>query len=286
MKVPVNRQHKVCVSVICTLYRTPQQLLETAIRSILNQQDVEHELILVVDDDIPEKSLPEPIAKALASHTTIRIIRVGRVGRGKALNVGVTSARHSFVAIQDADDVSHPRRLSYQAGILQQAPNLAACCVSYLHIKQEMMDVTWPVVPSCFPEPEVVNDELPWRNPLIHSGMMFRKAALTRVGGYSETRSSQLDYDVYLRLSSESLYIVKSPLIMVGKRVHSNQYFEQQGVSRIIKSFELQARHIKQLPFQRRLSCLTFALARALWRCMLWLPKRMSIQRVRSGSAN
>src|SRR5262245_51533193 len=94
------------VSVVITTHRSPPSLLDAAVRSVLQQTMDELELVVVVDEELgdPDGSLgPE-----LEVDDRVVVVRPGRVGRARALNLGVERARSDLVAVQDADDESHP----------------------------------------------------------------------------------------------------------------------------------------------------------------------------------
>jgi hypothetical protein len=106
------------VSVVVTAYR-PGDGLITAVRSILAQswRNVE---VVVVDDGSPPEYDPV-LARAVALGDRIRLVRQPENrGTYAARNAGLDAAAGEFVAFQDSDDWSHPRRLE-----LQVAPLLA-----------------------------------------------------------------------------------------------------------------------------------------------------------------
>ena len=69
----------------------------------------------------------------LAELDGVRVIRPGRVGRGRALNIGLDAAAGEFLAIQDSDDESHPLRLEHQLATLKGiSKHLQICIETFL----------------------------------------------------------------------------------------------------------------------------------------------------------
>lgn len=112
------------------------------------------------------------------------------------LNACLNCAEGEIIARMDDDDFSHPNRFEMQLKFLyehsevsfvgcnvalQKNGNLAGCRV--------------------LPEYPMVKDFY-FTQPFIHPALMFRREALTSVGGYSESKHQVLceDYDLLLRL--------------------------------------------------------------------------------------
>ncbi len=229
------------VSVICTVHRTAEPLLTTALESLLSQVDVEFELIVVIDDENPSRSLPSALRTRLARDPRVRIFDSGRVGRGKALNIGIGKARYPYIAIQDADDVSHPQRLSVEARILDETSALFALFTGVLLISETSANPHWNKVCEFETKIKQVNKILLWKNVVCHTSMLCRKSMLVDLGGYSERLTNQLDYDLYLRALHAGKPMAKLSAVLVGKRKHRGQFFAAaQGLKQIRSSFELQ----------------------------------------------
>ena len=103
------------ISVITTTYNA-ENTVEDTILSVLNQKGVELEYV-IVDDGSTDKTLD--VMKRY-SDPRIHIFEAGRVGRGNALNIGIANSTGKYIAILDADDVSHPYRLKTQLVVMEQ----------------------------------------------------------------------------------------------------------------------------------------------------------------------
>jgi len=140
--------------------------LEESIRSILRQDFGDYEF-LIVDDASIDDSLGI-IGRFAETDARIRIIRNDRnKGQTACLNQGLRKARGTWIARQDADDVSLPGRFSAQWGKISKAPDLmiagvngwvideGGVCRGMIHAPGHDSGIRW---------------SLPFRNPFIHAG--------------------------------------------------------------------------------------------------------------------
>ncbi|MEV6491683.1 glycosyltransferase [Actinoplanes sp. NPDC051633] len=123
------------VSVVITSYR-PDEGLITAVRSILAQTWRNIEIIVVDDASPPEYDA----VLERVSHQRVRIVRQPRnMGTYAARNVGLDMAGGEFVAFQDDDDWSHPRRLEKQVAPLLADPSLVASTSEGLSVTADLL---------------------------------------------------------------------------------------------------------------------------------------------------
>jgi glycosyltransferase involved in cell wall biosynthesis len=97
------------VSVILP-YFEGEKWLARSVQSVNSQKDVSWELIIVDDGSIQS---PIPVLKSLKSDC-LRLIRIDHVGKGAALNKGVSEAKADLVCFIDQDDIMNPGRLKLQ----------------------------------------------------------------------------------------------------------------------------------------------------------------------------
>jgi glycosyltransferase involved in cell wall biosynthesis len=105
------------VSVVMPVWNG-EKYLAPAIAGILAQTFGDFEFIIV--DDGSSDSTPA-ILQSYAD-PRIRVIRLDHVGIVTALNCGIAQARGAWIARQDADDISLPRRLEMQWAALARNP--------------------------------------------------------------------------------------------------------------------------------------------------------------------
>jgi GT2 family glycosyltransferase len=93
--------------------------IERAVRSALEQTAPAHEVIVVDDGS------RDDLAGALATFgEPVRLIRQENRGAGAARNTAAAAASGEFIAILDADDAYHPRRLEALAELHRSRPEL------------------------------------------------------------------------------------------------------------------------------------------------------------------
>lgn len=98
--------------------------VQEAVSSILSQTYVDFELILV-DDGSTDGS-----KEYLASLNDPRIkfiMHPANQGEAAARNTGLSQAQGEYIAMMDADDISHPERLSRQIAFMESHPHIALC---------------------------------------------------------------------------------------------------------------------------------------------------------------
>lgn len=234
------------VSVVVTSYATPTRLLAISLTSALTQSITDLEIVLVIDGDLSAENR-ELIEELQRTDDRLVVVTPGRVGRAKALNLGLDAARAPLVAIQDADDASHPRRLEIQTDLLRKTPKLTVLGAASTISTSVTATAEW-TLPAGEPKVLVVGRSLLRSNPVVHSSVLVRRDALLGVGGYDERRRAQFDYDLLLRLKAQGLAIGHCDLPLVLQRRHPGQFFEGLApASRAWGSVRLQLAHIGQL---------------------------------------
>jgi glycosyltransferase involved in cell wall biosynthesis len=170
--------------------------LQRAIDAILAQTVTDLELI-VVDDGSRDDSAD--IARAAAAaDPRVRLLSMGRnVGIARSLNAGVEAAAAPFVAVQDADDHSDPRRLERQLAVLEGDPGVAVVGVR-MHETDEAGAALAPRTAFAAGD---VGAVLMRFNPIPNTSAMFRRDAVLQAGGYDPRYRYAMEYDLWLRLA-------------------------------------------------------------------------------------
>src|SRR5688572_25586270 len=98
---------------------------------------------------------------------------------GPARILAFQQIRGEFVAVLDADDISHPERLARQVAFLQSRPEVALVGSWARYIDQHGRSYAEFRPPT---EQDELRDCLGWHHPIVHSSTMYRHAAAVRVG--------------------------------------------------------------------------------------------------------
>jgi GT2 family glycosyltransferase len=162
-----------------------------AVGSALEQTLPPHEVIVV--DDGSEDDL----AGALAPFgEAVRLIRQENRGAGAARNAAAAAAEGEFLAILDADDAYHPRRLEALAELLRERPGLDLVTTDARLLVDGRQTGTFAAY-----TPFVTNGQ---RTAIFESCFLggwpaVRRRRFEAIGGFDETLKIAQDWDCWLR---------------------------------------------------------------------------------------
>jgi len=158
-----------------------EPFLAEAVESVLAQTFRDYEL-LIIDGGSTDRTLE------ILSHysdSRVRIIQAPAPGILAALNFGLEQARGTWIARQDADDISYPGRFEIQWKALDRANAIFA------HTDYELIgEGSNTMGRSRFARTRAfLALRLCFMNGIVHSSVMFKKAAALAVGGYREKQA-------------------------------------------------------------------------------------------------
>ena len=192
------------VSVIMSVFNGGRYLRE-ALESILTQDGVTLELIVVNDGSTDESTAI--LAEYALQDKRIRVVDQPNSGLTAALILGCSHAQGEFIARQDADDLSQPRRLEHQVQAMQDHPDVVL-------VGSWVEDLTPEGVRATIHR----NSEFQLTAPdgtqrtltgvLAHGSVLLRKTAVERVGGYRACFYYAQDGDLWLRLSQIGRFLI------------------------------------------------------------------------------
>jgi glycosyltransferase involved in cell wall biosynthesis len=170
---------------------------------------------LVVFDD----GSTDATAQVLSTirHPQLRVIlNTANVGSGVARQRLLQESDSRLVANMDADDISLPWRFR-QLRMLQRVDIAFASAVIF-RSRRVGAAVRLPIA--------YTNRELEIalliHNPLTHSTMVGHRAAIERIGGYSDLPYAQ-DYDLWLRAAANGVRLAKKVVPTVAYRISDAQ---------------------------------------------------------------
>lgn len=182
------------VSVLMTIYNAGPYLKE-AIDSIVAQTFADWELIAIENGS----SDGSPAILAGYKDKRIRIFSLPKnIGRTPALRYALDQARGDYIAVLDADDVSHPLRLARQVVFLDKHKDVAlvGSWAQYINERGEVFaEFTPPIIQ------QELHGCLGWINPIVHSSVMYRHQLALEVGGYPEELVWAQDFGLILALA-------------------------------------------------------------------------------------
>lgn len=228
------------VSVVIPTRDRPELLAHT-LRTVLWQQDVDTEM-LVVDDGVG------PGTRAvceLFSDSRVHLLRnSGPPGVSGARNSGIDAANGRWIAFLDDDDLWAPDKLRAQLSAAEKAG--AAWVYAGDVTVDEDLRVRGGTAP---PAPQQVVADLRHYNavPAGASNVVVRRDTLAAVGGFDPGLRTSEDWDLWLRLAATSLPAVV-PRPLVALRTHAGM--ASRSVDQMLADIEIIARR-HRIPVDR-----------------------------------
>ena len=214
------------VSVLMSVYNGAPTL-EKAAASVLAQTYRNLELILCDDASTDDTWRIMQRIAAQDARVTVFQNKTNR-GLGASLNGCLLRAGGEYIARQDADDVSDPDRIERTIDfLLSSGAPYAACGV-------RVFDDGGVWSTRQYPQ-RITKHIIAQKNPFFHPTMVFRRAVLEGVGGYSETPETRRteDYDLVMRLAAEGVIGENLPEILYSVYEPKEAYLRHNAKTRL-----------------------------------------------------
>ncbi len=206
------------VSVLTTVYNG-EEFISATISSVLDQSYQNLEYIIINDGSTDNtKNLLSNIKSDI-----VKIKNIERVGRGKALNIGLELCSGDYIAILDADDIADNDRIKIQISMITKYKKYSVLTSLCANSKNDLNRGIANNVSIKHHNPF----NLIHKTKLIHSSAIIKHSALLDVNGYDEERKNLFDYYLWLKLSKKNyqIGIINKPLVY--RTLHKNQFFER-----------------------------------------------------------
>jgi len=222
------------ISVITTTYNCAEYL-ECAIKSILNQTFKEFEYIIINDGSTDNTD--EIIEKCTDSR--IRYFKLFHIGRSASLNYAIQQARHKIIALQDADDIAHLKRLEREVSVYDDKVNTIVFTDSAFFTNNKILFLIKNTESNS-------KYQFALHGHFNNSSFFFNKKYILENGGYNESLESFEDYDLWLRIFNKSeIKFVNEVLIYSRIRKNSLSSSDKHMTKTII--YNLQKRYYENL---------------------------------------
>lgn len=222
--------------------------LDLAVRSVLDQDGVDLELVVVHDQIDVDRE------RAWVGDPRVRCTTTGSSrGLSHALTVGAQVAQGDYLARLDADDLALPGRLLAQVQYLQDHPEVVLLG-TVARTVDELGAVTGRLGTTPLGDMRSI---LLTRNVIIHSSVMMRRDAYAAAGGYDPALRQMEDYDMWLRLAVQGeVHVLQQDL--TDYRVHGAQMSRRAAssghyIEAVIRGRRDLARHLGQAVLLQRL---------------------------------
>src|SRR5262245_16106759 len=196
-KAPGRPLASPAVTVAMSVYNG-ERFLREAVESVLDQSLDDLELVVV--DDGSTDSTPQILDECGSIDSRVVVYRQVNQGRAVARNRAVGLARAPLIALLDADDVALSNRLEIQRQFLAEYESVAVVGGAVTFVDEggrPFADVPYPLT-----DPEI-RKAFAHTTPLVQSGVMLRKSAFDRTGGYRATFRVAEDVDLWLRIAEQ-----------------------------------------------------------------------------------
>jgi glycosyltransferase involved in cell wall biosynthesis len=213
------------ISVIIPAYNAERYLGE-ALDSVFAQTFEDFECI-VVDDGSTDST-----SQIAALRERVLLLRQENQGASAARNTGIAAAHGEFLTFLDADNLWYPERLKIQLEFHQRRPE-----VDYSHVELEEQIEDGIEVP---PWALVSQKKAGRTHPLRPCGLMIRRTAMIRLGGFNrEFRVGEVT-EWLSRARAVGLQEARLAQTLGVVRVHGNNTSYDQDK---IRTFVLKALH-------------------------------------------
>ena len=194
------------ISVLMSTYNN-ENTVEESVNSILNQ-DYQNFEILIMNDGSTDRTAE--ILNALKDSRIKIFTNFKNLGLTKSLNILAENASGTYLARQDADDVSLRNRFSQQIKLIQEQ-NLDIVC-SRAFIKNSKRTI--PRYKNLISYKMLYK----FTNPFIHGTFIIKKSTFYKVGGYNENFKYAQDYKfMHDAIKNKAkIKIVKKPLYILN----------------------------------------------------------------------
>jgi teichuronic acid biosynthesis glycosyltransferase TuaG len=189
------------ISVVIPAYNAEKYLHDT-VSSILNQQGVTAEIIVV--DDCSTDATKDVVDSFIKNGESVRYLRTPANAGGPAepRNIGVHEARTDWIAFCDADDLWHPEKLAVQLALARRSGSHLVCSAI-----EDFPDGETPTslerilseTPPCHTMPYW---QMLLKDRIATSSVLCRRDVLLESGGFDPVHElvAVEDYDLWLRL--------------------------------------------------------------------------------------
>ena len=205
---------KAKVSIVIAAYNS-EKYIKFSIESIKQQKYKNWELIIVNDCSID--STKKIIEKYKSKK--IKIINLKKnIGPYKAIDFAFKKATGKYVAILDADDYSHPKRISAQVLELEKNAKIGLVITNYKLIDENNKINKH----NKFVSQKDFNNRFPCENLACNSSAMFRSKFIKELDFYNKDFFYMNDYNFYLKIFTISkIQIINK--FYTFYRIHKNQ---------------------------------------------------------------
>lgn len=200
------------ISVVMSCYNN-ESSISSSIESILSQSYENFELLIM--DDNSEDETYTIIKKYKANDNRVKIFQNNKnIGLTKSLNILIKNSKGSYIARQDADDISYKARLEYQINFLNNSSFDAHTTRAKVKNSQRVVPKYSIYLPNKF--------VAKFKNPFIHGTLLIKKSVLFDINLYDEKFYYAQDYKLFMDLLNNNYKIKNSRKVLYELNIEDN----------------------------------------------------------------
>ncbi|NGM82837.1 glycosyltransferase family 2 protein [Paenibacillus sp. 7124] len=180
--------------------------------------------IIIVDDASTDRSADRTqLWQARRRFPRFTLLRLPRnVGFSGSLTAGLFTARGEYIANHDADDYSHPERISKQVEFLINHPQISVVGTNYMAFEDsDILKKTpsnWLSYGEDIPKRYALGDHC-----VSHPTILFRGSVFDRLGGLTRNMNGAEDYEFIAKCVSHGIQVDNLRETLYYYRSHSAQ---------------------------------------------------------------
>jgi len=208
------------------------EFFKEALMSIHRQTLKPSEIVLVNDGPLTNELLDVQNAFIFMTRIPVKVLSLDKnQGLGVALQMGLEICNYDWIARMDSDDISRKERFQMQIECLKQDTSIDVLGTGIVEFNGRKQNIKLQP-----PSHKEIVSLLPFRNPVSHVTVMFRKEKALSAGGYVDCPYFE-DYFLWARMISDGALFKNIPVILVDVRVGKSMVGRRHGISYIKKEF-------------------------------------------------
>jgi glycosyltransferase involved in cell wall biosynthesis len=194
--------------------------LSQTLDSINQQTFRDFELVVVCGADILDDVTA--LLRQMDFDFPTQIIATRLRGVAFAANLGIAHARADLIARWDSDDLCDPQRFARQVEELDKDPTLGVIGTRVVIVDEAGQPNRFQKF-KFFQTDSAIRRALKYRQPLLHSALVFRAALLFGNKGYLYGHTSE-DHEMFIRIArNQNVKFMNLPDVVTYYRRHSSQ---------------------------------------------------------------
>ena len=215
---PRQPESRPAVSIVLPVYDR-LKFLRPAVDSVHAQTFEDWELIIADDGSA---DLTHAYLRALGQLPRHRMIRLSHTGNPAAVrNAALRAASGDYVAFLDSDDVWAPKKLELQMASLRSRPECGWSYTAFIAVDENLDPLTGArALRSPASGGWILGRLAAMEVTIALPSVVASRELIERVGGFDEGQRMCEDYDLWLRLATQSeIDAVDEPLLLVRRHL-------------------------------------------------------------------